>query len=145
MLVLMMFGYDFRHEDRHLVRSIEFASLLAGIGSKIAYQIFIYIAQHIIVLRTVGRNIPDQLDEVFQGTGLACRVFPQLAQSCLQTLEDAVIHGLVVGTDQTVERVQRHRHIGNGKGAVGLQPCGEEVLVFDEVAYVVLAVVDDDF
>ena len=141
----MMLGHDFRHEDGHLVRCIEFASLLAGIGCKIANQIFIYIAQHVIVLRTVGRNIPDQLDEVFQGTGLACRVFAQLAQSCLQTLEDAVIYGLVVGTDQAVEGVQRHRHIGYGKGAVGLQPCGEEVLVFDEVAYVVLAVVDDDF
>ena len=55
------------------MRSIEFACLLAGIGCKIAYQIFIYIAQHVIVLRTVGRNIPDQLDEVFQGAGLIRR------------------------------------------------------------------------
>ena len=70
------------------MRCIEFASLLAGIGCKIANQIFIYIAQHIIVLRTVGRNIPDQLDEVFQGAGLACRVF---AQEC-EKLGDYVVN-----------------------------------------------------
>ena len=78
------------------MRSIEFASLLAGIGSKIAYQIFIYIAQHIIVLRTVGGYVLDELDEVFQCACLAGRVLSKFAKTSLQGFEDTVIYSLIV-------------------------------------------------
>ena len=90
------------------MRRIELARLLAGIGGEVANEIFIDIAQHIIVLRTVGGYVLDELDEVFQRTCLACWVLAQLAQTCLQCLEDAVIDRLVVGADQSVERVECH-------------------------------------
>ena len=133
-----------RQEDGYFMGGIELTCLLAGIGSKIANEVFIDVAQHIVVLRTVGRDVLDELDEVFQRTCLAGRILSEFAQTRLQGLEDAVIDRLVVGAHQAVEGVECHREVGHGKAAVGQQPRGEEVFVFNEVADVVPAIVDDD-
>ena len=91
------------------MRRVELARLLAGIGSKVAYKVFVDVAKHVIVLRTVGRNVLDELYEVLQGACLACRILAKLAQSCLQSLEDTVVDSLVVGADKAVEGVKCHR------------------------------------
>ena len=75
---------------------IELTRFLSCIGCEIADEIFIDIAQHIIVLRTVGGYVLDELDEVFQCACLAGRVLSKFTKTSLQGFEDTVIYSLIV-------------------------------------------------
>ncbi len=55
------------HKHRHLVRRIELAGFLARIGSKVANQILVDEAQHVIVLAAIHRDILDEVDEIASG------------------------------------------------------------------------------
>ena len=139
----MVLCHYLRHEDGHFVGRIELTRFLAGISCKVANEILIDITKHVVVLRAVGWNVLNELYKVFQRTCLAGRILSEFAQTSLQGLEYAVIDRLVVGAYQSVERVECHREVSYGKVAVGQQPRGEEVFVFDEISDIVLAIVND--
>ena len=46
----------------------------------------------------------------------------------------------VVRTDQAVEAVERSAQVGHAKFRIGLQPCAEQIFVFNEVADVISAI-----
>ena len=121
---------------------IELTGLLARIGGKVADEIFIDIPQHVIVLRPIGRDVLDKADEVFQRARLAGRILTQLAQSGLQRFEDAVINMLITVADEPVESIERRTEVCHIEVAVRLQPCREEVFIFDEIADVLFAIVN---
>ena len=83
LFILMMLCYNLRHQHRHLVRSIEFTSFLSGIGCKITDEILINIAQHVVILTAIGRNVFNELNQILQSTGLRRRILPQFTQSGL--------------------------------------------------------------
>jgi len=66
----MVLSHNFRHQDSHLVRCIEFSGLFPGIGCKVTDEVFIYIPQHVIILASIGRNIFYQLNQILQCTCL---------------------------------------------------------------------------
>ena len=141
LLVLVMLRHNLRHHHRHLVGRIELARLLAGTGCKVADEVFIDVAQHIVVLRAVGRDVLDELDKPLQCLGLRTRVVAQLAESLAQGLEDAVIYTGVVLAHQslkTAESLAERLHAEPGV----VDPSAEEILVLDEEADMLLTFLD---
>ena len=55
---------DFGHQHGDLVWCVEFARLLAGIGSKLADKVFVDESQYVIVLLAIHRNILNQLEQI---------------------------------------------------------------------------------
>ena len=76
--VLQMVRDDFGHEQGHLVRRVELASLLSGVCGEHADEVFVDEAQHVVVLPAVHRNDLDQLDEAADGLCLRAGAVAEL-------------------------------------------------------------------
>lgn len=70
-------GDDLRHELGHFVGRVEFPGLLARIGGEIADEVFIDVAQHVVVLPAVHGDVLDEMDEVAHGAGLGAGAVPR--------------------------------------------------------------------
>ena len=135
----MVFGHNLRHDHRHLVGRIELTGLLAGTGGEVADEVLIDVAQHVVVLRAVGRDVLDEFDETVQRLGLRIRAVAQLAEASTQRLEDAIIYRGIVLAGQTFKAVECFAQCLHGEDGIFLEPCAEQILVFDEEADVLLA------
>lgn len=96
-------GDDLRHELGHFVGRVEFPGLLARIGGEIADEVFIDVAQHVVVLPAVHGDVLDEMDEVAHGAGLGAGAVPQMAQTGLEGLEDALKEFPVVVAEEAGE------------------------------------------
>jgi hypothetical protein len=65
-----MISHDFRHQQRYLVRRVELARLLPGVGGEHTDEIFIDEAENVVILLAVHRYDLYQLDEVADGLSL---------------------------------------------------------------------------
>ena len=83
------------------MRCIKLSRFLAGIGGKVGNQIFVYEAKYIIVLRGVGRDILDELQQLEYGLGLFGGGASKFAQPCVERMEYLVEYLLVVFVDKT--------------------------------------------
>ena len=53
--------HDPRDEGGNLMRSVELAGLLAGVGGEVAYQVLVDVAEHVIALLAVHGYVADEL------------------------------------------------------------------------------------
>ena len=129
---------DLAHEHGNLVRGVELAGLLAGVGSEIADEVLVDEAEHVVVGPAVHRDVLDEVDEVAGGLGLAPCVGAELGETGLQRVEDAVENALACRVDIATEGGKRVAHIRYLEVATLCHPGGEEVLIGDEVAALAL-------
>ena len=85
------------------MRRIELPSFLTGVGGKVADQVLIDEAKHVVVLATVHRNVLDEVDEVASSLGLAACIGAELGETGLQRVEDAVEDALAGRVDVAAE------------------------------------------
>ena len=126
------------HEHGHLVRRVELAGFLAGVGGEVADEILVDEAEHVVVLTTVHRDVLDEVDEVASSLGLAPCVGAELGETGLQRVEDAVEDTLAGGVDVAAKGGEGVANVRNLEVAALGDPSGEEILVGDEVAALAL-------
>ena len=111
--VFQVIGNDFRHQQRHFMRCIEFARFFACVGSKHTDEIFVDKAQYVIALFAVHRNIGNQHEKVFHRIGLAGGGITQFAQARFQGFENAVKNRDVVFCNIAAESAHCSADVGN--------------------------------
>ncbi len=130
------------HEHGHLVRRIELARFLTGVGGEVADEILVDEAEHVVVLATVHRDVLNEVDEVAGGLGLASCVGTELGETGLQRVEDAIEDALASRVDIAAKGREGVANVRNLEVAALGDPGGEKVLVGDEVAALALDELD---
>lgn len=130
------------HEHGNLVRGVELAGLLAGVGGEVADEVLVDEAQHVVVGPAVHRDVLDEVDEVAGGLGLAARIGAQLGEARLQRVEDAVEDALAGRVDIAAEGGESVAYVRYLEVSALCHPGGEEVAVGDEVAALALDELD---
>ena len=133
---------DLAHEHGNLVRGVELAGLLAGVGGEVADEILVDEAQHVIIGPAVHRDILDEVDEITSGLGLAPCVGAKLGETGLQRVEDFVKDTLACRVDIAAKGGKRVAHVRYLEVAALCHPSGEEVVVSDKVAALALDELD---
>ena len=140
-----MVSHNLRHQKRDLVRRVKFARLLACICRKIRNQVFIDKAQHIVVLLAIHRNILDEMEQVADRLCLRVGTIAQLGKPRLQSVEHLVKDFFVRGIDKAAESRKRIANVRHVEVTFQLEPSRKQVLVRDEIADVLLDILDDFF
>ncbi len=74
------------------MRGVELAGLLAGVGREVADQVLVDVAEHIVALLAVHRDVADELQQRADRLGLRPGGVPQLREAGLEGVEDLVEH-----------------------------------------------------
>ena len=92
---------------------IELASLLSCIGSEIRDEILVYIAEYIVSLPSIHRNVLDKMQKSADGFSTCARSVSQLRKACLQGFEDVIEHVLMIRVHQAAKSRKRISNIRN--------------------------------
>ena len=118
--VLQVLGHNLGHEDGHLVRRVELPCLLARVGGKVGNEVLVDVAEHVVTLPAVHRDVLYKAQKPADGLGTRTRGVTQLGQARLQRLENVVEDIAVVGINQAAKGRECLGHVGDVEvGALG--------------------------
>ena len=137
-----MVGDDFRHQQRNLMRRIEFARLFSCVGSKHTDEVFIDEPKHIIALTAVHGDVLNEIEQSADRLGLRAGAVAKFGKPGFQGVENFFEYALVRRRNQPAECRERIADVGNIKILAHAKPSREKILIGDKVADILLYPLD---